>query len=51
MKGINSTILSHRTLDETPMAYKDKQVILEHLNETVKIIEIIKPVYNFKAQN
>ncbi|MGL4338700.1 MAG: RtcB family protein [Turicibacter sp.] len=49
MEGVYSTSISQHTLDEAPMAYKDKAVILESLHETVELMEIIKPVYNFKA--
>lgn len=49
MEGVYSTSISHHTLDEAPMAYKDKEVILKSIHDTVEIVEIIKPVYNFKA--
>lgn len=51
IEGIYTKSLSHHNLDEAPMAYKDMQVILEHLSETGEILEIIKPVYHFKPQN
>ena len=31
------------------MAYKPMDEILEHIKDTVEIVKIIKPVYNFKA--
>ena len=45
-----STSISVATIDEAPMAYKDPQDILKHLTETAEILEILKPVYNFKAK-
>lgn len=49
MKNIYTTCVNESTLDESPMAYKDKNIILNSIGETVDIIEQIKPVYNFKA--
>ena len=50
MEGIFTTSVTVATLDEAPMAYKSKEEILDNISETVDIIEIIKPIYNFKAQ-
>lgn len=49
MKGIYTTSVSQSTIDESPMAYKSMDEILEHIEDTVEIVKIIKPVYNFKA--
>jgi RNA-splicing ligase RtcB len=49
MDGIYTTCVNRHTLDESPMAYKDKQLILDNIGEITSIDEIIKPVYNFKA--
>ena len=49
MEGIYSTCVIKKTLDESPMAYKDKDIILNNLSETVDISWIMKSVYNFKA--
>lgn len=49
MEGIYTTSVSTQTLDEAPMAYKPLDSILSSLDETVEVIEILKPVYNFKA--
>ena len=37
------------TLDEAPMAYKPMEEIINLITPTAKILQIIKPVYNFKA--
>ena len=50
MKGIFTTSVTEATLDEAPMVYKPKEEILDNISETVDIVEIIKPIYNFKAQ-
>ena len=49
MEGIYTTSVNHGTLDESPMAYKNAEEIIEAVKETVDIIDIIKPIYNFKA--
>ena len=49
MKGIYSTSVCKNTIDEAPNAYKPMSEIIELINDTVDIIEIIKPVYNFKS--
>lgn len=49
MTGIYSTSIGHSTLDESPMAYKTMDSILDKITPTVKVEKIIKPIYNFKA--
>ena len=49
MEGIYATSVNESTLDEAPMAYKSLDDIIDIISETVDIIEILKPVYNFKA--
>lgn len=49
MSGIWSTSVSQATLDEAPMAYKPIENLLENIADTVEVIDIIKPCYNFKA--
>ncbi len=49
MKGIYTTTASMDTIDEAPMAYKRMEDIIDVIRESVDIVEIIKPVYNFKA--
>ena len=49
MAGIYTTCVSEETLDEAPMAYKSLDSIVANIADTVEIIEILKPVYNFKA--
>ena len=50
MKGIYSSTVCEDTLDEAPMAYKPMQEIIDNIKDTVDIIKIIKPIYNFKAK-
>jgi len=47
--GVFTTTANKGTLDESPDAYKDKNIILDNISETVSIIEFVKPIYNFKA--
>lgn len=49
MEGIYSTSINQGTLDECPMAYKRMEDILPFLGDTVEVLEVIKPIYNFKA--
>jgi RNA-splicing ligase RtcB len=49
MDGIYSTSVNDATLDESPMAYKNMNDIVRHIQPTAKIVKMIKPVYNFKA--
>lgn len=49
MQGIYSTSVNADTLDEAPMAYKSLADIIDVIRDSVDIIDIMKPVYNFKA--
>lgn len=49
MKGIYTTTLNENTIDESPFVYKPMESILSNINDTVEVLQIIKPVYNFKA--
>ncbi|MBQ9982009.1 MAG: RtcB family protein [Oscillospiraceae bacterium] len=49
MDGINTWSVCEETLDEAPQAYKPSEDIIGCIGETVDILEIAKPVYNFKA--
>ncbi|MEE1219006.1 MAG: RtcB family protein [Ruminococcus sp.] len=49
MQGIYSTSVTQKTLDESPMAYKNKDEIVKNIAPTADIIKQIKPLYNFKA--
>lgn len=51
MKGIYTTSVCKGTIDESPFAYKSINDIIDNIKETVDIIKIIKPIYNFKARN
>lgn len=50
MEGIFTSSVSENTLDEAPMVYKPMEEIINNIEDTVEILEIIKPIYNFKAQ-
>ena len=49
MKGTYTTSVNESTLDESPMAYKPIESIINVIGDTVDVIEVIRPVYNFKA--
>ena len=48
MENIFSTSVSANTLDEAPQAYKDINIIIDNITDTVEIIEKLTPIYNFK---
>jgi tRNA-splicing ligase RtcB len=49
MDGIYSTCINHSTLDEAPMAYKPMEEIVANIADTAEVVDVIKPIYNFKA--
>ena len=49
MAGIYTTSVNEFTLDEAPQAYKSLEDIIDVIKDSVEILEIMKPVYNFKA--
>lgn len=51
MAGIYTTSVNEKTIDEAPMAYKSLDDIIDVIRDSVDMIEIMKPVYNFKASD
>lgn len=49
MQGIYTTSVNRSTIDESPMAYKPIEEIMENIQDAVEVVKIIKPIYNFKA--
>lgn len=49
MKGIFTTSVGQSTIDEAPMVYKPMDEIIQNIADTVDILKIVKPIYNFKA--
>lgn len=49
MNGIYTTSVNKDTLDECPMAYKGMDDIVNNIGGTAEVMQIIKPIYNFKA--
>ena len=49
MEDICTTAANRVTSDESPMAYKRMEDIIDAIREAVDIVEIIRPVFNFKA--
>ena len=50
MGGVYSTCVTKDTLDEAPMAYKPPDTIINAIGATVEIVDIWKPIYNYKAK-
>lgn len=51
MAGVYTTSVNEATLDEAPMAYKSLEDIIDVIRESVDVIDVMKPVYNFKASD
>ena len=49
MEGIYTTSVNPSTLDEAPMAYKSLEDIIDVIDESVDVIEVLKPIFNYKA--
>lgn len=49
MKGIYTTSVNESTLDESPFAYKSLEDMIDVIKDSVDIIDVMKPIYNFKA--
>ena len=49
MEGIKSFTVTENTLDEAPQAYRNIDEIVEATKETMDIIEVVKPIFNFKG--
>lgn len=49
MKGIYTSCINESTLDESPFAYKNYETVIEEMKETVDVLFVMKPIYNFKA--
>lgn len=50
MSDVYTTSVCQETIDESPMAYKPMQEIIDAVGDTVEILDVIKPIYNFKAK-
>ena len=50
MKGIYSSSVNRSTIDEAPHAYKPMSEIVNAIEDTAEVLEVIKPIYNFKAK-
>ena len=51
MKGVYTTSVNEGTLDEAPMAYKSLEDIIDVIVDSVEVLEVMKPIYNFKASD
>ena len=49
MEGIYTSSVNEATLDEAPMAYKSLNDIIDVIGDSVEVLEVLKPIYNFKA--
>ncbi|MBQ1887271.1 MAG: RtcB family protein [Firmicutes bacterium] len=49
MAGIYTTSVNEDTIDEAPMAYKSLSDIIDVIRDSVDVLDVMKPVYNFKA--
>lgn len=49
MDGIYTTSVDISTIDEAPQVYKPMEEIVDKIFDTVEIVRLLKPIYNFKA--
>ncbi|MBQ2456282.1 MAG: RtcB family protein [Firmicutes bacterium] len=49
MAGVYTTSVNEDTIDEAPMAYKSLSDIIDVIRDSVDVLDVMKPVYNFKA--
>ena len=49
MEGIYSTTVHRGTLDEIPSAYKDIDVILDNIDPAATVVDILRPIFNYKG--
>ena len=50
MEGIYTTSVCPETIDEAPMVYKPMEEIVKDIEATVQVVDVLKPLYNFKAK-
>lgn len=50
MSDVYTTSVCEETLDEAPQAYKSAEEIISLIGDTVDIIDVVKPIYNFKSK-
>lgn len=49
MEGIYTTSVNEYTIDEAPMAYKSLSDIMDVVKASVDVMDVLHPIYNFKA--
>ena len=49
MIDVYSTSVCEKTIDESPMAYKDMEIVLNASKQNIEIIEQLEPIINIKA--
>lgn len=49
MNDVYTTSVSMQTIDEAPQVYKPMDEIISCIGDTVDVIGILKPIYNYKA--
>lgn len=49
MQGVYTTSVNSSTIDEAPQVYKSVGEIMKAIIPTAEVVEVIKPIYNFKA--
>ncbi len=49
--NLGKAAVDFEKLDEAPMAYKSLEDIIDVIRDSVDIIDVMKPIYNFKASD
>jgi len=50
MQDVWSSSVVESTRDESPFVYKPMEEIIRNTQDTVELLQVIKPLYNFKAK-
>jgi len=49
--NIFSTSICKETIDESPFVYKPMDEIIKNIKDTVDVMDVVKPIYNFKSSS
>lgn len=50
MNGIYCSVIGKGTLEEAPFAYRGIEELLSNIEDTIQVIDTLKPIYNYKAE-
>lgn len=51
MTDVNTFSVNKSTIDESPFAYKDSNAVINDSLDSIEIVEVRRPIFNFKARD